>query len=136
MKSVGWRHKSVLWLALVVLMGCSLPSPAPSLSAAAAQNTLDNWNPAYCKVVEFYGFYKPGDGGGHTLVAYVLLVNPGEQPQRQTIFAARFQLLHRPDGQQQWFLTSLTSHASGLSRRQGWDNLMIAVKDNPAAASR
>jgi len=136
MKSVGWRHKSVLWLALVVLMGCSLPSPAPSLSAAAAQNTLDNWNPAYCKVVEFYGFYKPGDGGGQTLVAYVLMVNPGEQPQKQTIFAARFQLLNRPDGQQQWFLTSLTSHASGLSRRQGWDNLMIAVKDNPAAASR
>jgi hypothetical protein len=135
MKSVGWRHKSFLWLVLVVLMGCSLPTPPPSLSAAAAQNTLDNWNPSYCKVVEFYGFYTPGNSGGHSLVAYVLMVNPAEQPQKQTIFAARFQLLNRPDGRQQWFLTSLTSHASGLSRRQGWDNLMIAVKDNPGTAS-
>jgi hypothetical protein len=136
MKSLGWRYQSVLWLALVVLMGCSLPTPPPTLSAAAAQNTLDNWNPSYCKVVEFYGFYKPGEGGGHTLVAYVVLVNPSEHSQKQTIFTARFQLLSRPDGQQQWFLTSLTSHASGLSRRQGWDNLMILVKDNPGTASR
>jgi hypothetical protein len=137
MNFVGWRHKSFLWLALVVLMGCSLPAPAPpSLSAAAAQNTLDNWNPSYFKVVEFYGFYKPGNGGGYALVAYVLAVNPGEQPQKQTIFAARFQLLNRPDGQQKWFLTSLISHASGLSRRQGWDNLMIPVQDNPATASK
>jgi hypothetical protein len=135
MTSLGWRYKSVLWLTLVVLMGCTLPTSPPALSAAAAQNTLDNWNPSYCKVVEFYGFYKPGEGGGQTLVAYVSLVNPAEHSQKQTIFAARFQLLNRSEGQQQWFLTSLTSHASGLSRRQGWDNLMIPVKTNSGAPS-
>ncbi len=136
MKPVAWRYQSMVWLALVILMGCSsFAAPAPSLSAAAAQYTLDNWNPAYCKVVEFYGFYQPGDDGGHSRIAYVLLVNPGEQSQKQTIYEARFQLLQRPDGRQQWFLTALTNHAAGLSRRQGWDNLMIPVQDNPGPAS-
>jgi len=136
MKSVGWRHKSILLLALVVLMGCSLPSPPPSLNAAAAQSTVDGLNPAYCKVVEFYGFYRPGDEGGQTLVAYVSVVNPSESSQKQTVFAARFQLINRTDGRRQWFLTSLISHASGLSRRWGWDNLMIPVKETAAADSR
>jgi hypothetical protein len=120
--------KLVLWLILVVLTGCSLPPSLPPLTAAAAQQTLDNWNTTHCKVVEFYGFHHPGEGEGHTRVAYVLLVNPSEHQQKQTIFAARFQLLTQPDGRQQWFLTSLTNHGAGLSRRQGWDNLMVAVK--------
>ncbi len=136
MKSVGWRQIIVPWLVLVVLMGCSAPTPGLPLSAAEAQNTLDNWNPSYCKVVEFYGIHKAGDGSGNTQVAYVLLGNPSEQPQKQMVFAARFQLLKRPDGRQQWFLTSLISHASGLSRRQGWDNILIPVKDVASAASR
>jgi hypothetical protein len=79
-------------------------------------------------VAQFYGFHQPGDPAGHTQVAYVSLVNPSDPLQKQTIFAAQFQLLTRPDGRQQWFLTSLISHAGGLSRRQGWDNLMEAVK--------
>jgi hypothetical protein len=136
MKSAGMRPKLVLWLILVVLTGCSLPPTAPPLTAAAVQQTLDNWNTTYCKVVEFYGFHNSGDSGGHTQVAYVLLVNPSDHLQKQTIFAARFQLLTQPDGRQQWFLTSLTSHSSGLSRRQGWDNLMVSVKETGAAASR
>jgi len=136
MKSVGWRPKFVLWLALAALMGCTLPPPPPPLNAAAAQHTLNKWNPTYCKVVEIFGIYQPGDGGGHTQVAYVSLVNPQEHRQKPAIYMARFQLLTRPDGRQQWFLTSLTSHASGLSLLKGWDNLLIAVEDTPAAASR
>lgn len=127
MKSAGWRPQLVLCLILVVLTGCSLPPPPP-LAPTAAQQTLNDWNPTYCKVVQFYGFHQPGDAAGHTQVAYVLLVNPSDPLQKQTIFAAHFQLLTRPDGRQQWFLTSLTSHAAGLSRRQGWDNLMEPVK--------
>ncbi|MBI4644085.1 MAG: hypothetical protein HY743_10285 [Deltaproteobacteria bacterium] len=136
MKSAGMRPKLVLWLILVVLTGCSLPSPPPPLTAAAAQQTLDSWNTTYFKVVEFYGLHNPGDSAGHTQVAYVSMVNPNDAHQKQTIFAARFQLLTQPDGRQQWFLTSLTSHSSGLSRRQGWDNLMVPAKETGADASR
>jgi hypothetical protein len=136
MHSLGWRLKFGLCLALVALMGCPPSNPAsPPLNAAAAQHLLDTWNPTYCKVVEFYGFYQPGAAGGQTRVAYVSLVNPHEAHQKKRIFAARFQLLTRADGRRQWFLTSLTSHAAGLSLRQGWDNLMLAVEENPAAAS-
>jgi len=136
MKSAGMSPKLVLWLILMVLTGC-FPSPAPPpLTAAAAQQTLDNWNTTYCKVKEFYGFHDSRDSGGTTQVAYVLLVNPSDHLQRQTIFAARFQLLTQPDGRQQWFLTSLTNHSSGLSRRQGWDNLMVPVKEDSTATSR
>jgi len=135
MKFAGWRPKLVLWLILAALTGCSLPSSPPPLTAAAAQQTLDTWNSTYCKVLKFYGFHNSGEGAGQTRVAYVMTVNPGESIQKQTIFAARFQLLTRPDGQQQWFLTSLINHGTGLSRRQGWDNLMVPVEET-AAASR
>ena len=136
MQSAGWRHKFVLGLILAALTGCSLPPPPPPLTAAAAQKTLENWNSTYVKVVKFYGFHNPGDSAGHIQVAYVLTVNPSEHQQKQTIFAARFQLLTQPDGRQQWFLTSLTNHGMGLSRRWGWDNLMEPVGETAAAASR
>lgn len=129
MKSVGWSPKFAMWLILVVLMGCSLPPPPPPLSAAAAQQTVNDWNHSYCKVVDFFGFHQSGVAAGHTQVAYMLVVNPSEHLQKQMIFAAQFQLLTRADGRQQWFLTSLISHSGGLSRRQGWDNLMVPVKE-------
>jgi len=128
MKAAGWGPRLVLCLILSGLWGCTPAPPPPPLSVTAAQQTLDNWNPTYCKVAQFYGFHQPGDAAGHTQVAYVSLVNPSDPLQKQMIYAAQFQLLTRPDGRQQWFLTSLTSHAGGLSRRQGWDNLMEAVK--------
>jgi hypothetical protein len=129
MRSAGWRHKFVVWLIPLVLAGCSLPSSPPPLTVAAAQQTLESWNPTYVKVVEFYGLHNPGDSGGHTQIGYVALVNPSEPHQKQTVFAARFQVLTQPDGRQQWYLTSLTTHSSGIfSRRQGWDNLMVPVK--------
>jgi len=116
-------------LFLVFFLGCTMPSTSQSapLTAAAAQKTLDSWNPTYCKVAEFYGFYQPG-GQPNEKVAYVLLANLGEKEPKPQVFAARFRLLTLPSGQPQWFLTSLVTHSSGLSRRQGWDNLMIPVK--------
>jgi len=118
-----------LALLLALLLGCTAPGAAPPpLTAAAAQHTLDNWNPQYCKVTEFYGFHKPAEGGA-TQVAYVLLTNPGDKAHKPVLYAARFQLLTLPDGQQRWYLTSLVNHASGLTRRQGWDNLLVPVKE-------
>lgn len=132
MKSVGWNPKFIGLLILVALLGCSLPPPPPPLSAAAAQQTVNDWNPSYFKVVDFYGFHQPGGAAGHTQVAYLLGVNPSDQSPKQMVFEGRFELLTRPDGRQQWFLTSLVSHAAGLSRRQGWDNLMVPVKETAA----
>ena len=129
----GRHPKYLVWLVLGLLLGCS-SSPPPPLPPVAAQRTLDSWNPTYCKVSEFFGLHQPEEGR-NTLVAYVQLVNPPDPHRKQTIFAARFQLLTRPNGRQQWFLTSLTNHSSGLSPRQGWDNLLIPVKDNPATPS-
>jgi hypothetical protein len=134
MKTLARRYLAVVALLWGVACGCGMPASPDqhSLSAAAAQQTLDQWNPTYCKVVEFYGFHRPGPGD--TRVAYVLITNPGEQPQKQAIYEARFQLLTRPDGREQWFLTSLLNHAAGLSRRQGWDNLFIPVQAEASAA--
>jgi hypothetical protein len=119
-----------------LVLSCGLPSgtAAPPLTAAAAQQTIDNWNPQYCKVVEFYGFFKP-DAGGAEQVAYVLLSNPSDRAQKPGVYAARFQLLNK-EGQPRWFLVSLVNHGSGLSRRQGWDNLIIPVKEGGASASK
>jgi hypothetical protein len=130
MKGVGRSGVAALALLLVFFLGCTMPSTSQSapLTAAAAQKTLDSWNPTYCKVKEFYGFYQPGGHAGEK-VAYVLLTIPGKKAPKPLVYAARFQLLTRPSGQQQWFLTSLVTHSSGLSRRQGWDNLMIPVKE-------
>ena len=131
MKLLGGRGRLAAVLMLAVgFLGCGLPAAdaEPPLSVAAAQATLDSWNPSYCKVAEFYGLYKP-EGGG-IQVAYVNLVNPGDKAQKLTIYAATFQLLNRPDGKQQWFMTSLLTHGQGLFvKRQGWDNLMLPLKE-------
>lgn len=108
------------------LGGCAIPPPERlPLSAEDARHTLDRWNPQYSKVVEFYGFHEPGP---NILVAYVLLASPSHPEAKPTLYEARFQLLTRPDGRQQWFLTSLLNHAGGLTRRQGWDNLFVPVQ--------
>jgi hypothetical protein len=113
-----------------LLLGCSLPfAPTPPLSADAARQTLDRWNPQYCKVAEFYGFHQ--SEASNTRQAYVLIANPKDPAAKPVIFVAQFQLLTRPNGSQEWFLTSLVSHAGGLSRRQGWDNLLIPVRPQP-----
>jgi hypothetical protein len=135
MRSSGWHFKAAAGLLLAFFLGCMAPSAAtPPLSAKAAQATLDSWNPNYCKVAEFYGFHK-SEHSGSAQVAYVLLSNPSDKAQKPTVYAARFQLLTLPDGQQRWFLTSLLTHGSGLTRRQGWDNLIIPVKEGTPAPS-
>lgn len=133
----GWRRLAAIVLLLGFYLGCMVPStPQTSqLTLTAAQNTLDTWNPSYCKVAEFYGFYKSGENAANQ-VAYVLIGNPSDKGQKPVVYAARFQLLTVPEGKQQWFLVSLTTHSSGLSRRQGWDNLMIPVKEGASATSK
>ncbi len=129
MKKTSWYLKILVLWGATLLWGCTLPPPStltPALTAAAAQQTIDRWNVAYCKVLEFYGFYQ--EGKGDTQVAYVLISNPADPATKPLVYEARFQLLTRPDGNRQWFLTSLVNHASGLSRRQGWDNLFIPVR--------
>jgi len=123
---------AVLLFALVVslLEGCTPPpTPVPSLTAEEARHTLDRWNPTYCKVVEFYGFHQPASA--HTRLAYLLLSYPNLPGTKPLLAVAQFQLLTRPEGQQEWFLTSVVSHSAGISRRQGWDNLLIPVKHQP-----
>lgn len=118
----------VLFMLLLVNLtgGCTIPPPERlPLRAEDATHTLDRWNPQYAKVVEFYGFH---DAGSDTLVAYVLLASPAHPDVKPSLYEARFQLLTRPDGRQQWFLTSLLNHAGGLTRRQGWDNLFVPVQ--------
>jgi hypothetical protein len=135
----GWRRWAAIVLLLGVFLGCAMPSSSqtPPLTAAAARHTLDSWNAGFCKVVEFYGLYKAGDNPA-SQEAYVLIANPGDKAQKPLIYKARFQLLTLPEGQQRWFLTSLITHGSGLSRRLGWDNLIIPVKapTPPAAAAK
>ncbi len=135
MRWSDWRRLAIVILLLSCFLGCADPSSSQSspLTAASARDTLDNWNPNYCKVAEFYGFYKPGD---NQEVAYVLIANPSDKTQKPQVYAARFQLLALPDGQSRWFLVSLITHNSGLSRRQGWDNLMIAVKNQPPGVAK
>jgi len=132
---ISRRHCfGALVLLLMVLLGCTAPGAAiPPLTAAQARHTLDRWNPNYCKVTEFYGFHRPVEA---TQVAYVLLTNPGDKAQKPMVYAARFQLLTLADGAQRWYLTSLISHASGLTRRQGWDNLLIPVEEAASPSSR
>ncbi len=130
MKLSDWRDLRGLLFVGCFFLGCTIPPSAAQapLNAAAAQQTLDSWNPSYCKVVEFYGLHKTG-AGGTTQVAYATLANPGDRAQKPVIYAATFELLTRPDGRQQWFLTGLITHGSGfLTKRQGWDALMVPVK--------
>jgi hypothetical protein len=86
-------------------------------------------------VVEFYGIYAPGERT-NARMAYVLIGNPSDKNQKPTRYEARFQLLTLPEGGERWFLVSLMTHSSGLTRRQGWDNLMIQVTAAPASPSR
>jgi hypothetical protein len=132
----GSRRRVALLLLLGFFLGCAVPSSAsPPLTAAAAQNSLDGWNPSYCKVMKFYGFIMPGESAP-TRVAYVLLANPSNQTQKPAVYEARFQLLSPPEGQPRWFLVSLVTHSQGLTRRQGWDNLMIEVEEAAPASAR
>ena len=132
----GWRRVAVIVLLLGGFLGCTLPSAskAPPLTAAAARHTLDSWNSGFCKVVDFYGFYLSGENATNQ-EAYVLIGNPGDKAQKPVVYTARFQLLTFPEGQPRWFLTSLITHSSGLTRRLGWDNLIIPVKAPPPAAA-
>jgi hypothetical protein len=137
MKLTGWRRGAVLVFLLSGFLGCVIPSSpqAPPLTAAAARHTLDTWNPTFCKVAEFYGFYQEGDNPAEQ-VAYVLIANPSDNVHKPLVFAARFQLLILPEGQRRWFLTRLVTPSKGLSRRQGWDNLLIPVKAPAPAAAK
>jgi hypothetical protein len=133
----GWcRLAAIVLLLGGGFLGCMVPSssPAPPLTVAAAKHTLDTWNPSFCKVAEFYGFYQDGNNPAER-VAYVLIANPGEKAPNPVVFAARFQLLTLPEGQSRWFLTSLMTPSAGLSRRRGWDNLLIPVKAPPSPAA-
>lgn len=132
----GWRRLAAIVLLLGFFLGCTMPStPQTSqLTLTAARNTLDTWNPSFCKVAEFYGFYTSREGANQ--VAYVLIANPSDKSQKPVVYEARFQLLTLPEGRQQWFLTSLVTHSSGLSRRQGWDNLMIPAKEGAPAVAK
>jgi len=132
----GWRRGAAIVLLLGGCLGCTMPSSSqtPPLTAAAARHTLDNWNPGFCKVADFYGFYVSGQNFA-SQEAYVLIANPGDKAQKPVVYTARFQLLTFPEGQPRWFLTSLVTHSSGLSKRLGWDNLIIQVKAPPPAAA-
>ncbi len=128
----GWRRLAAIVVLLMGFLGCALPSSSqsPPLTAAAAKHTLNTWNPNYCQVAEFYGFYQSGENAA-SQVAFVSIANPSDKSQNPVIFEARFRLLTTSEGQARWFLTSLITHSAGLSRRQGWDNLIIPVKNPP-----
>jgi len=117
----------MLGLLISLILGCNLPFfPPPPLTTKAARHTLDPWNPRYCQVREFYGWYQPA--AVDSRLAYVLISNPSDAETKPVISVARFQLLTRPDESQEWFLTSLLSHSEeGFTLRQGWDNLLIPV---------
>ncbi len=125
MRSAGRLVIFGLIILLCSSLGCSLPpSEKLPLRVEDARHTLDRWNPQFCKVTEFYGFHE---AGAHDLVAFVQIASPSHPDLKPTLYEARFQLITRPDGRQQWFLTSLMNHAAGLTRRQGWDNLFVPV---------
>jgi hypothetical protein len=132
----GWRHWAAIVLLLSSFVGCAPPSASqtPPLTTAAARHTLDSWNSGFCKVVDFYGFYLSGQNPA-SQEAYVLIANPGDKAQKPVVYTARFLLLTLPEGQPRWFLTSLVTHSSGLSKRLGWDNLIIPVKAPPPPAA-
>ena len=58
----GWRQWAAIGLLLSSFLGCAPPSASqtPPLTTAAATHTLDSWNPGFCKVADFYGFYLSG----------------------------------------------------------------------------
>ena len=95
----GRRRLAAIVLLLGFYLGCTVPSSSQTapLTPTAAQNTLDSWNPSFCKVAEFYGFYKSGENPANA-VAYVLIANPSDKAQKPVVYAARFQLLTLPRG--------------------------------------
>lgn len=109
-----------------LFLGCSIPpGERLPLKVENARQTIDRWNPRMCKVAEFYGFHE---AGAHDMVAFVQIASPSHPDLKPTLHEARFLLITRPDGRQQWYLVSLMNHAAGLTRRQGWDNLFVPVE--------
>lgn len=128
MKKSDRSARFFLVVFLIMAVGCAMPPPEKlPLNIEDASRALDRWNPQFCKVAEFYGVHEAGTD---TLVGFVLIASPAHPDVKPLLYEARFQLLTRPDGRQQWFLTSLMNHAAGLTRRQGWDNLFVPVKDS------
>jgi len=131
MKSKRWLWPWLMLVLPALLGACGpFPAPLPPLTATVVQKTLEQWNPNYFKVVEFYGLYHPGPGDSR--LAYVSATNPSDAAAKPTNYEVRFQLLTQSDGKKQWFLTSVVTHSSGLTRRQGWDYLMEPVKGEGA----
>jgi GNAT superfamily N-acetyltransferase len=127
MKAIDRSARFFLVVFLIMALGCAMPPPKKlPLNIEDARRALDRWNPQFCKVAEFYGIHEAGID---TLVGFVLIASPAHPDVKPLLYEARFQLLTRPDGRQQWFLTSLMNHAAGLTRRQGWDNLFVPVKE-------
>lgn len=126
-KPFGWLGLTMLFL---LLGGCpSSPVSQTDLSVEAARHALDTCNPSYVKVMEFYGLYYPDQRPPrNTCIAYVLITNPTEKDQKLVVYEANFKRLLKADGQGQWYLAGLLTHGSGLTKRLGWDNLMIPVK--------
>jgi len=120
---------------IALVVGCLSPeTEIPPLPPAQVRDTLEHWNPQYFKVLEFYGLHQPASP--NTRLAYVLASNPKEPSAKPTLYVAQFQLLSRPDGSRAWFLTSLLNHSGGLTRRQGWDNLLLPLKiGSPASGN-
>lgn len=129
------RYVGLFLLLSLFFAGCLPPvQELPPLPPSQVRYTLEHWNPQYFKVLEFYGLHQPGSP--HSRIAYVLAANPKEPAAKPTLYVAQFQLLTRPDGSQGWFLTSLVNHSGGLTRRQGWDNLLLPLKTEvPAPAN-
>lgn len=119
---------AVLLLALAA--GCrSGDGGLQELTAESVRQTLNSWNPSYVKVMEVFGFYyREANPQGADCIAYVLLANPADKDQKLVVYEAHFKKLFQPDGTGQWYLTGLISHSAGLTRRQGWDTLLIPVK--------
>ena len=119
---------------LVRMYGVAWRGAAAAERGPLAQYTIDAWNPSYCKVAEFYGLYQPESAASR--VAYVSIANPSDKAQKPSVYAATFQELSPAHGRQQWFLTGLVTHSSGiLTKRQGWDDLMVPVQEAPPAAA-
>ena len=117
-------------LFLVWAAGCgSGEGRHQELTVEAVRQTLNNWNPSYAKVMEVFGLHYPdANPQGADCIAYVLLANPADKDQKLVVYEAHLKKLFHPDGAAQWYLTGLISHSAGLTRRQGWDTLLIPVK--------
>ena len=123
----GWRRLAAIVLLLSGFLGCALPSSSqtPPLTAAAARHTLDSWNPGFCKVADFYGFYVSGENPA-AQEAYVLIANPGDKVQKPVVYAARFQLLTPPGGP-----AALVSHQPGDAQLRAEPPAGLGQPDHP-----